>query len=329
MDLRYCVVMLILCMMTFTTHTVFADNQIPWKVTIERNSTYTNGTGFLPKEIQAMVGDTIMWTNNDTTAHTITSGLVNHLNYSGKVFDSGILNPHQAYSFKIPPGPWTAYYYFCKIHPWMTGKIDVGTAYLGKSSVLTIKTDKVSYSTGEPMTISGSLIDTSQIMPVVLEIFDSERNMLYTTKVSLAPDHTFRYEISDTGTVFKNTGDYKIKSLYGFPATVTDANIHYTAKDNSATATTVNVPTIPSWIKYDAKWWSQGQISDDDFVKGIQFLISSGDLKGGFTNGMAPQSDEIPSWVKSESGWWASGTISDTEFTSSLQYLINQGVLKA
>ncbi len=32
---------------------------------------------------------------------------------------------------------------------------------------------------------------------------------------------------------------------------------------------------MPSWIKNNAEWWSQGLISDDDFVKGIQFLIAN------------------------------------------------------
>ena len=30
---------------------------------------------------------------------------------------------------------------------------------------------------------------------------------------------------------------------------------------------------IPSWIKNNAEWWSQGLISDEDFKKGIQYLI--------------------------------------------------------
>jgi len=34
--------------------------------------------------------------------------------------------------------------------------------------------------------------------------------------------------------------------------------------------------TIPSWIKNNAEWWSQGLISDDDFVKGIQYLVEQG-----------------------------------------------------
>jgi hypothetical protein len=33
---------------------------------------------------------------------------------------------------------------------------------------------------------------------------------------------------------------------------------------------------IPSWIKNNADWWSRGLISDDEFVKGIQFLVEKG-----------------------------------------------------
>jgi hypothetical protein len=38
----------------------------------------------------------------------------------------------------------------------------------------------------------------------------------------------------------------------------------------------VSSQSIPAWIKHDAGWWADGQISDDEFVKGIQWLISSG-----------------------------------------------------
>lgn len=33
---------------------------------------------------------------------------------------------------------------------------------------------------------------------------------------------------------------------------------------------------IPSWIKNNAKFWSQGEIDDADFVKGIQYLLEQG-----------------------------------------------------
>jgi len=36
---------------------------------------------------------------------------------------------------------------------------------------------------------------------------------------------------------------------------------------------------IPAWIKNNADWWSQGLISDDDFVKGIQYLVENGIIR--------------------------------------------------
>lgn len=38
---------------------------------------------------------------------------------------------------------------------------------------------------------------------------------------------------------------------------------------------------IPNWIKNNAKWWSDGQISDGDFVKGIEYLIDNGVMQVG------------------------------------------------
>lgn len=33
---------------------------------------------------------------------------------------------------------------------------------------------------------------------------------------------------------------------------------------------------VPSWIKNNADWWSQGLLTDDDFLKGIQYLVEHG-----------------------------------------------------
>jgi hypothetical protein len=36
---------------------------------------------------------------------------------------------------------------------------------------------------------------------------------------------------------------------------------------------------ILSWIKNNAGWWASGQVSDDEFIKGIQYLSSQGIIK--------------------------------------------------
>ncbi|WP_316506484.1 phosphate ABC transporter substrate-binding protein PstS [Nitrosopumilus sp.] len=36
---------------------------------------------------------------------------------------------------------------------------------------------------------------------------------------------------------------------------------------------------IPQWIRDNAKWWSEGLITDQDYINGLQYLISQGILK--------------------------------------------------
>ena len=36
---------------------------------------------------------------------------------------------------------------------------------------------------------------------------------------------------------------------------------------------------IPDWIKNNAGWWAEGQIDDNSFVKGIEYLVKVGIIK--------------------------------------------------
>jgi len=36
---------------------------------------------------------------------------------------------------------------------------------------------------------------------------------------------------------------------------------------------------IPDWIRNNAKWWADGMITDEDYIKGLQYLIKEGILK--------------------------------------------------
>ena len=84
-----------------------------------------------PREISIGVNDTIIWTNNDTEPHTVTSGTGGGLNSflsnsKGKpdgLFDSGLFGPDSITSIKFNQSG--TYYYFCTIHPWMEGIVRV------------------------------------------------------------------------------------------------------------------------------------------------------------------------------------------------------------
>ena len=48
---------------------------------------------------------------------------------------------------------------------------------------------------------------------------------------------------------------------------------------------TLNIPeTIPTWIKNTAGWWATDKIPDEEFLKGINFLIDNGLLVVGMSN---------------------------------------------
>ena len=66
-------------------------------------------------------GGEVIWTNYDTTPHTVTSG--NPSDGPNGLFESGLILPGQSYSLemKIP----FEYDYFCIVHPWMQGTIVV------------------------------------------------------------------------------------------------------------------------------------------------------------------------------------------------------------
>jgi hypothetical protein len=85
---------------------------------------------------------------------------------------------------------------------------------------------------------------------------------------------------------------------------------------------------IPSWVKNNAKWWSDGTIGDSDFVLGIQFLIEHDIIVIPQTTQEQSKSQEIPSWVKNNAKWWAEGEITDSDFVSGIQYLIRNRIMQ-
>jgi len=85
---------------------------------------------------------------------------------------------------------------------------------------------------------------------------------------------------------------------------------------------------IPAWIKNNAGWWADGQIDDDSFVQGIQFLVKQDILKiPPTTQGSSSGSNEIPAWIKNNAGWWADGQIDDDSFVQGIQFLIKEGIM--
>jgi plastocyanin len=73
--------------------------------------------GYSPDNLTLVMGvnNTVTWTNNDSTIHTVTA--------NDGSFDSGYVNPGQSFTYTFTaPG---VYEYHCQLHPWMVGYVTV------------------------------------------------------------------------------------------------------------------------------------------------------------------------------------------------------------
>ena len=81
----------------------------------------TSNACFSPASLTINAGDTVEWTNGDTAAHTVTSG--SPANGPSGVFDSSLIMGSASFENTFDEAG--SYDYFCMVHPWMVGNIQV------------------------------------------------------------------------------------------------------------------------------------------------------------------------------------------------------------
>lgn len=152
--------------------------------------------------------------------------------------------------------------------------------------------------------------------------------------------------LSGMGLGFGNLGEYQEslkyfnKALEQRPNSIILANYKefvedvvtkypYTPTEKPQQLENPQVKPIPDWVRSSAGWWAASQITDDDFARGIEYLISSEIIeipKG--KSSEEPSESELPSWLRNNAGWWAEGILSDEEFFKSIQWLIDNGFVR-
>jgi len=190
-----------------------------------------------------------------------------------------------------------------------------------------INTNQESYDLGESVIFSGNVNKYDEDRSLRISIFDSNKNLIVTQKTLVDTDGTFSHSlVLDEYFLY---GKYTVKAQYGnSKATVESISFLINSNDISSIEEASN-QKIPNWIKSNAGWWANGQIDDNSFVEGIQFLIKEGLMKIPVTKqGTISQDNDIPNWIKSNAGWWANGQIDDNSFVEGIQFLIKEGLMK-
>jgi len=91
---------------------------------------------------------------------------------------------------------------------------------------------------------------------------------------------------------------------------------------------------VPSWIKNVAGWWANGEISENQFLDAIGYLINNNIISIPFMpcsekpESQTTSSDKkVPDWIKNNAKWWAEDLIEDTDFINGIEYLIKKQIM--
>ena len=86
---------------------------------------------------------------------------------------------------------------------------------------------------------------------------------------------------------------------------------------------------IPDWIRNNANWWASDQINDDDFARGIQFMIEQKIIIIPDLEKSDQAADrKIPDWIKNNARWWSERKISDEDFANGIEYMVKNGIIQ-
>jgi type VI secretion system secreted protein Hcp len=133
---------------------------------------------------------------------------------------------------------------------------------------------------------------------------------------SVLPESTGSYDTEIPIPEDLSAGLYKVK-------------VKYEDQEVESFSISILKEMVPSWIKNNAKWWSEKQIADSDFLSGIQYMIQQKIILISGTPTVSNQGDvPVPEWVRNNAGWWAADQISEDEFVRALEFLIQNGIIR-
>jgi plastocyanin len=284
----------------------YAESENALEVKILTGSSDENSSKlFYPDILPFEIGDTITWVNEDTVEHSITSGVPTYPDYSGKFFDTGKISAAKSATIGTEKLTNFAYYYFCEIHPWLTGKLVLASA---EESLPETKNPISALVKSDEISVKGQVHDDFAGTKYEILVYKYPDKLVDIKQGILGDDGSYKTTINVNEL---NESKYLLKVVYGLPTQIA--------------STTFELIDIPKWIKTEARSWSSGEISDTKFIDALEYLANEKIISIQKT-----QADNqiIPAWLKTNASWWAKGMISDSEFAQGLQYLANSGIIQ-
>jgi plastocyanin len=356
--LRYAYLIFFVISLTIigSSEQVLADH-MPASVSVPQGTSVpgceTTNECFVPYEVTIDVGSAVTWSNDDSAAHTVTSGD----GVSDGVFDSSLFMAGTTFSHTFEEEG--MFHYFCVVHPWMTGSIVVeGSQSLPPVSI-DAHTSQSFYDYGESVGVSGKIKNYDEKihsnLAVTYRVLDPQGAQVTLGQTDPSSFGAFSFSFVARGNLFEQNGNYLIQIVFG---SVQDEIPMYLTEGAPETALDNTPPKIlqPQDIEVYAEThdgimminFDVLVIDDTDEIIRPSCKPSSGYLFGigdtlvkctakdsagnfaipiSFTITVNPPETSIPSWVKNVAGFWCENKIDDASFVEGIQYLIDNDII--
>jgi len=198
----------------------------------------------------------------------------------------------------------------------------------GNSNIFSLSSSKTPVSFSSPAKLSHdkvSLPDTGSVQEIILSGSIKNQKRGIPLSITLTnPDGTDQ----NFAATLNTSGSYK--SIFTVNANSSPGkyyiHLSYDNKNIETLSFSVISEIIPDWIKNNARWWSINNISDNEFIDGIEHLIEK-EIISVTPSERSDLEREIPDWIKNNAKWWADDLISDEDFVESIQYLVQKGII--
>lgn len=166
---------------------------------------------YIPYSTHVSVGGEVTWHNDDSVAHTVTSGTPS--DGPNGIFDSSLFMAGSSFSYKF--GEEGTYHYFCMVHPWMQGEVIVGQGGPAPTpSTINIKTTESSYTLGDKIRVTG-VVRPFDSQTVSLRIFNPQGDLALVDQFTPSSSGTFTKEYTAAGDKWRIAGTFSISASIG------------------------------------------------------------------------------------------------------------------
>ena len=129
---------------------------------------------YIPADVSIDIGGEVTWSNDDTAAHTVTSGTAEG-GPDGN-FDSSLFMAGSTFSVKFTDYEPGTYDYFCMVHPWMVGTVTVLAEAMEEEKPMESMEESASgmLSDGTEVELMVSAVKANEMTEIKVEFDESE-----------------------------------------------------------------------------------------------------------------------------------------------------------